>query len=290
MSKAPKHPSQRDGHKRRNDEGGAPRSRASARKPRSSPKRRAETVLDSVSTDIPSGVMESPEANSSSSPPPAQNDALARARSLSVEGNHNGEDHQGPPNEIRDQDKPQVQAVTFVDGLTSKEPVQGVASDLRQPSEGVDVRADQKQEPTPHHPVVHELESKRLKDDKSLSRIGLEGTYQRAIRVWSPRLQAASDRVKGASGRVKVWTQEVSARRSQQTLKSERSTNPLYILAAITLGIPALLLVLLVGTNPGIQEGFLATLLTLLVVSAFVVAAVFEIKRLADQPSDTDQP
>jgi hypothetical protein len=288
MSKAPKHPSQRDSHKRRNDEGGAPRSRAPARKPRSSPKRRAETVLDSVSTEIPSGVMEGSERNSFSSPPPAHDDTPARARSLSAEGNHNGEDQQDPPDEIRGQDRPQVQAVAFAGGLTSKEPDQGVASDLPQPSEGVEVRADQKQEPTPHHPVVHEFESGSRKDDKSLSRTGLEGTYQRAIRVWSPRLQAASDRVKGASGRVKVWTQEVSARRSQQTFKSKRSANPLYILAAITLGIPALLLILLVGTNPGIQEGFLATLLTLLVVSAFLVAAVFEIKRLADQPSDTE--
>ncbi len=89
MSKAPKHPSQSDGPKRQNDEGDAPRSRVSTRKPRSLPKRRAETVLDSVSTDIPSGVMEGPEGSSSSSPPPAQDDALARARSLIAEGNQN---------------------------------------------------------------------------------------------------------------------------------------------------------------------------------------------------------
>src|SRR5215203_1292182 len=101
MSKAPKHPSQRDGLKRMKDEGGAPRSRASARKPRSAPKRRAETVLDSVSTEIPGGVMEGPEGNSSSSPPPARDDALAQARSLSAEVSQIEEDQQGPSNGIR---------------------------------------------------------------------------------------------------------------------------------------------------------------------------------------------
>ena len=135
MSKAPKHPSQSDGPKRLNDEGGAPRSRAPARKPRSSPKRRADTVLDSVSTDIPSGVMEGPEGNSSSSPPPERDDAPARARSLSAEGNHNGEDQQGPPNEIRDQDKPQVQAVTFVDGLTfQRNPIKALQATYASPA------------------------------------------------------------------------------------------------------------------------------------------------------------
>jgi len=85
---------------------------------------------------------------------------------------------------------------------------------------------------------------------------------------------------------VKVWTQEQSTHRSQQTRKPEEPTNPLYILAAITLGIPALLLIPLVGMNPGVQDGTFATVMTFLVVSAFATAAVFEIKRLADQPSD----
>ncbi|MBL0403820.1 hypothetical protein JKG68_07585 [Microvirga aerilata] len=103
--------------------------------------------------------------------------------------------------------------------------------------------------------------------------------------VWTPRLQAASDRVKGVSGRIKVWTQEQSTRRSQRTLTSEEPRNPLYILAAITLGLPALLLIPLVGLNPGVQNGMFTTVVTFLVVSAFVTAVVFEIKRLADQPS-----
>src|SRR5829696_4274347 len=106
-----------------------------------------------------------------------------------------------------------------------------------------------------------------------------------AMGVWTLRLQEASVRVRGASGRVKVWAQERSARRAHEAPTSEEPTNPLYILAAITLGIPALLLIPLVGMNPGVQNGTFTTLVTFLVVSAFVTAVVFEIKRLADQPS-----
>lgn len=102
-----------------------------------------------------------------------------------------------------------------------------------------------------------------------------------AIQVWTPRLRAAS-------GRVKVWTREISTRRAQRAHRSEASANPIYILAALTLGIPALLMILLIGMNPGVQDGSFVSILTLLVGSAFIIAAVFEIKRLADQPSETD--
>ncbi len=106
--------------------------------------------------------------------------------------------------------------------------------------------------------------------------------------VWTPRLRAASDQFRNTSGRVKVWTREIATRRAQGAQNSEQPTNPIYLLAAITLGIPALLMIVLVGMNPGVQDGFLVSILTLLVGSAFVIAAVFEIKRLADQPSDAD--
>ncbi len=107
-----------------------------------------------------------------------------------------------------------------------------------------------------------------------------------AIGTVNSHLQGVSDQVKGLSGRVKVWTQEQSTRRSQRALTSEEEANPLYVLAAITLGIPALLLIPLVGMNPGVQDGTFITVVTFLVVSAFVIAVVFEFKRLADQPSD----
>jgi hypothetical protein len=99
--------------------------------------------------------------------------------------------------------------------------------------------------------------------------------------VWTPRLRAAS-------GRVKVWTREIAMRRAQGAQNSEEPTNPIYLLATITLGIPTLLMIPLIGMNPGVQDGTIAQVLTFLVVSAFVIAAVFEIKRLADQPSDAN--
>ncbi len=76
-------------------------------------------------------------------------------------------------------------------------------------------------------------------------------------------------------------------RRAEQAAGSE-AASPIYLVAAITLGIPALLMILLVGMNPGVQEGSFASILTFLVCSAFAVAVIFEIKRLADQPSDAD--
>jgi hypothetical protein len=108
------------------------------------------------------------------------------------------------------------------------------------------------------------------------------------VGVWAPRLRAASDRVRNASGRVKVWTREIPTRRAQRAQRSEEIANLIYILAALTLGIPALLMILLIGMNPGVQDGSLVSILTLLVGSAFIIAAVFEIKRLADQPSETN--
>ena len=107
-----------------------------------------------------------------------------------------------------------------------------------------------------------------------------------AISTVISHLQEVSDRVKGLPGRIKVWTQEQSTHQSQQTFKLEEPTNPLYILAAITLGIPTLLLIPLVGMNPAVQNGTVVTVLSFLVSSAFVTAVVFEIKRLVDQPSD----
>jgi membrane protease YdiL (CAAX protease family) len=87
---------------------------------------------------------------------------------------------------------------------------------------------------------------------------------------------------------VKVWTREIAMRRAQETQNCEQPTNPIFLLAAITLGIPALLMIPLIGMNPGVQDGTIAQVLTFLVVSTFVIAAVFEIKRLADQPSDAN--
>jgi hypothetical protein len=112
-----------------------------------------------------------------------------------------------------------------------------------------------------------------------------------AVGVWTPRLRAASDRisdrVRAGSSRVAVWTRDVSMRKAHRSHTFE-PINPVYIIAAITLGIPALLMIPLIGMNPGIQEGAFSNVVTFVVVTAFVIAAAFEIKKLADQPSEHD--
>jgi len=106
------------------------------------------------------------------------------------------------------------------------------------------------------------------------------------IEEWTTHLRTASDRARSVSGRVKVWTQEIAARRAQRPHTSDKAANPIGILAGITLGIPALLLIPLIGMNPGVQDGTFVTVLSFIVLSAFVTAVVFEIKRLVDHPSE----
>jgi hypothetical protein len=108
-----------------------------------------------------------------------------------------------------------------------------------------------------------------------------------SIEVSTPRLRAASDRVRNASRRVAVWTQETANRRAQRTDTAEPA-NPIYLMAAITLGIPALLTISLIGLNPGIQDRAFTPVITFGVIAAFIVAALFEIKKLVDQPSEDD--
>jgi hypothetical protein len=290
MSKAPKRPTKRADHRQQDDVAGAHPPKSSTRKPRTASKRKADTVLDSVSAEISNGVMEGPEGNSVSSALSERGDTPARDGSLVAEGIQNETDRQSPHSSVRDEvEQPaQAQTVALADDLASTELNQGVASDLSRPSEGAEMQADQRKASSQRHPMAHDLQSNSRENGKSSSRIAPESTVQRAIRVWSPRVQAASDRVRSVSGRVKVWTQERAARRVHESHEVQASANPIYILAAITLGIPTLLLIPLIGMNPGVQEGTFTTVVTFLVVSAFVTAVVFEIKRLADQPSDAN--
>jgi hypothetical protein len=110
----------------------------------------------------------------------------------------------------------------------------------------------------------------------------------RTIEEWVTYIQTASHRFRKASGQVKVHAKEVKMGHAPRVYTSNMPANPIFILAAITLGLPALALILVVGLNPGIQTGTFMSLLTIIVISAFVVAAVFEIKRLADQSADLD--
>jgi len=273
MSKAPKRPRQRDDLRQQGDAAGAQPPKSSTRKPRVAPTRKMDTVLDSVSAEIPSGVMEGPMGNSVSSVVPERGDPLARERGLVAEGNQNVSDQKSPPSRVRDEVEQPVQTVALADVHVPTEPNQGVASALPQPSEGAEIRANLRQESTQHHPMAPDPQSDSGGDDERSSRVAA---------------QATSDHVKNASGRVKVWTQERTTRGVQMNQRTDERANPIYILAAITLGIPALLSILLIGLNPGVQKGTLATVLGFLVLSAFVTAVVFEIKRLVDQPSDAD--
>ena len=104
---------------------------------------------------------------------------------------------------------------------------------------------------------------------------------QQAIGVGAPHLLDASTKIKAPA-------HDTPVRQAHKARSPKDPTNPIYLLAAITLGIPVLLTMPLIGMNPGVQEGTLAVLTKFLVFSAFLVAAVFEIKRLADQSSDAD--
>jgi hypothetical protein len=101
---------------------------------------------------------------------------------------------------------------------------------------------------------------------------------QQAVNVSATGLLDASDTLKALVQGVSV----------EQAHASREPANPIYLLAAITLGIPALALIALIGANPAIEEGMLGTVTMFLVFSAFIVGVIFEIKRLADQPSDAN--
>ncbi len=286
MSKEPKHPSQRDGLNRRSDEVDAPRPRASTGKPRAASKRKADAALGSVSAEIPNGVTAGPEGSTAPSLSPAQ-DASARARSLIADPDQHRGDEQASNSESRGEAKQQLPTGRLAGVTVLNEPHPDVPGDLLQRKESMEMRPDQKDEPTQDRSIVHGRMSGSREDGKNSSRAGLEGTVRRGIRVWTPRLQAASDRVRDASRRVAVWTRETAARRAERARTSEPA-NPIYLVAAITLGIPALLTIPLIGMNPGIQEGAFSTVITFVVLAAFIVAALFEIKKLVDQPSDEE--
>jgi len=102
-------------------------------------------------------------------------------------------------------------------------------------------------------------------------------------------MDASASGLLDASTKIKAVAQKTAVRQAHKDRRSKEPANPIYLLAAITLGIPLSSMIPLVGMNPGVQEGTLATLTMFLVFSAFLVAAVFEIKRLADGKPDQTQ-
>jgi Na+/H+ antiporter NhaC len=98
--------------------------------------------------------------------------------------------------------------------------------------------------------------------------------------------QTSTPRLRTLSHRVKVWTREFSTR---PAAKRHVPTNPIYLIVAITLGIPALLAIPLIGKKPAIQPGAFTNVIAALVITAFVIAAIFEIKQLAEEAPDEDR-
>jgi hypothetical protein len=117
MSKAPKHPSQREGLKRWDNEGGAPRSGHPSREPHVAPSHEAEPALYYFNLRADSGLIEDPEGDTYSNLQAAREDAVAKARDLIVEGKQNGEDRRGWGFEIMDRANQPVLTVTFAEVL-----------------------------------------------------------------------------------------------------------------------------------------------------------------------------
>lgn len=268
------------------DEGAPSRSRATPAKPRATAKRKTAPAPDPDTALLSSDAATAPAGSTSSPLLRGQNRGLARDHNSPLKAAPGSAVEQGPDAEGSGAATQLVQTAAYVQETRPQQAEQDLATDPPRLSLGREMLADQKQEASLHRPDLHTIELEGHTDRNSPSRV--EGSVGRAARVWGPRLQAASNGVRMTSGRVKVWMQAQAMRKPQQAVQAERSTNPLYILAAITLGIPALILVPLIGLNPGVQDGTFRTVIAFLIVSAFVIAAVFEIKRLADQSSDEE--
>ena len=162
MSKAPKRPSQRDDLRQQGDAAGAQPPKSSTRKLRGAPKRDADTVLDSLTAEIPSGAMEGPEGNPISSLPSEQGDPLPETAAWALKAIRTSRTSKAHTAGSEMKSSKPAQTVALADDLAPTEPNQGVASDLPRPSEGAEMRAHQQHGSIQHHPTVHDLQSDSL--------------------------------------------------------------------------------------------------------------------------------
>jgi hypothetical protein len=114
MSKAPKHPSQRDDLKRWDDEGGAPRS--------GHPSHESHPALYYFNIRTERGVVEDPEGDTHASLHAARDAALAKAREMMAEGDQKGEDRRSWRFEIMDRANQPVLTVAFSEAFDSTAP------------------------------------------------------------------------------------------------------------------------------------------------------------------------
>jgi hypothetical protein len=63
-------------------------------------------------------------------------------------------------------------------------------------------------------------------------------------------------------------------------------SRPVITMIAIALGLPFLILFVITASNPNISSGIVSIIVGGSIIMSFVVMFIFEIKRLADQPSD----
>lgn len=125
MSKAPKHPSQRDDLRRWDDEGGAPRSGHPTHEPHLARYHEAQPALYYFNIRTPSRLIEDPEGNTYPNLQLAQQDALAKAHAIIAEGDQKGEDRHDWSFEVMDRANQHVLTVAFSEVAASKVTGQG---------------------------------------------------------------------------------------------------------------------------------------------------------------------
>ncbi|WP_154660869.1 DUF6894 family protein [Microvirga lotononidis] len=120
MSKAPKHPSQRDDLKRRDDEGGPPCSGYPSHKPPQAPEPRAETALYYFNLRTEDGLVDDPEGEKYPDLQAARDAAMAKVRGMITEGDQIGENRRSWCVEVMDKANQTVLTVAFSQVLDRK--------------------------------------------------------------------------------------------------------------------------------------------------------------------------
>lgn len=120
MSKAPKHPSQREDLKRWDDEGGAPRSGHHSQEPHLVSSDTSGPALYYFNLGTPNGVIEDPEGDTFRDLRAARETALAKARAMIADGDRKGEDRRSWRIEIMDRANQPVMTVAFSEALVPK--------------------------------------------------------------------------------------------------------------------------------------------------------------------------
>ena len=117
---------------------------------------------------------------------------------------------------------------------------------------------------------------------------------QAAITGWTEKAKGLEDTARGHA--LRKWSEKAKAVATSDRLtqwsnrpRTRKPVDPLVILCGICLGIPLLVMLVMIGTNPAINAtpfSGLAHVVTGIVVVAFIILAVWEVRRLAQLPDD----